>query len=289
MNCLACTQKFNTRKNVPMLLYKCGHSMCRECIEKRFQNGKVICVKCKQNNFAETIDDYPKNLTILEFFEPSNDPQNSMNSEENPIPIHSNLLPSTYECLNPKLKKDVSLNHPRNFTSSFKEMKQAENHKKYKNRPTQTFQLDQVAHDLGSKVCSFDNSNSNCEFASQSLNQEMCEIHQKKIEAFCFKDLQFLCLNCLIESSHQTHDICDIENAYSFGFSEVQRRINILTEHEKYNCETLNERAEQAIKNNEANAYYASKKVELFFSEIVSNINERKIEILNAIKYINKQ
>ena len=49
------------------------------------------------------------------------------------------------------------------------------------------------------------------------LNNEkeemLCNEHGKKIEAFCFDDNTNLCVSCLIESQHKTHNFISIEKA----------------------------------------------------------------------------
>ena len=56
------------------------------------------------------------------------------------------------------------------------------------------------------------------------LNNEkeelLCNEHGKKIEAFCFDDNTNLCVSCLIESQHKTHNFISIEKAEE-KFSEI--------------------------------------------------------------------
>ena len=48
----------------------------------------------------------------------------------------------------------------------------------------------------------------------------LCKEHGKKIEAFCFDDNSNLCVSCLIESNHKTHNFISIEKAQE-KFNEI--------------------------------------------------------------------
>lgn len=275
---------YNTNKKTPLLLPKCGHSMCKECIERRFQGGKIACIKCKRNNYAETISEFPKNLTILELYEDQKASNGSLSFEisKDAYGISTKFQRDEDEFNQFTLKEKEALNLSKELEkdSHVEDMGKGE-----ADRPINSSNLLQkISADFDSKLCSFEFNNSNFEFTSNLVNQELCEIHKKKIEAFCFKDGEFLCLNCLIENSHQSHEICDIENAFCIGLSEIERKLNMFTQHKKFNCQAINEKAEQSLKTIDGNSYYATKKVELFFAEIINSINDRKNEILNNIR-----
>ena len=69
MDCPSCFQFFNNVSNVPILLSKCGHSICKNCVQSKFSNGKIECPKCNRANYAEHITDFPKNVCLLEVSE----------------------------------------------------------------------------------------------------------------------------------------------------------------------------------------------------------------------------
>ena len=48
----------------------------------------------------------------------------------------------------------------------------------------------------------------------------LCSIHGKKLEAFCEKDLQVLCIDCILSDAHKSHEIISVQKA-----AEKQRQI----------------------------------------------------------------
>jgi len=41
----------------------------------------------------------------------------------------------------------------------------------------------------------------------------LCETHNKKIEAFCDLDKKVLCIDCILNENHKSHEILSIEKA----------------------------------------------------------------------------
>lgn len=41
----------------------------------------------------------------------------------------------------------------------------------------------------------------------------MCEAHDKKIEAFCDLDKKLLCIDCILNENHKSHEILSLEKA----------------------------------------------------------------------------
>lgn len=70
MNCKQCALPYNNGKNVPQLLPRCGHTVCSACLQLDFASGRYKCLECSVVNFAEIIDDFPKNLTLLSISSP---------------------------------------------------------------------------------------------------------------------------------------------------------------------------------------------------------------------------
>ena len=70
MNCKQCNNQDNNFRNVPQLLPRCGHTVCSECLQSSFALGRYRCPECNMVNFAEIVEEFPKNLTILDFVTP---------------------------------------------------------------------------------------------------------------------------------------------------------------------------------------------------------------------------
>ncbi len=50
------------------------------------------------------------------------------------------------------------------------------------------------------------------ELRSFDCQEDYCQIHGKKVKAFCTFDNQFLCLECLIENKHKNHTFLKVED-----------------------------------------------------------------------------
>ncbi len=46
-----------------------------------------------------------------------------------------------------------------------------------------------------------------------------CDAHSKKLEAFCDLDKKLLCIDCILNENHKTHEILSLEKA---SFKEKQ-------------------------------------------------------------------
>lgn len=58
--------QYNNYRNVPQLLPRCGHTVCSDCLQINFDSGRYRCFECNMLNFAEIVEDFPRNLTILD-------------------------------------------------------------------------------------------------------------------------------------------------------------------------------------------------------------------------------
>lgn len=47
----------------------------------------------------------------------------------------------------------------------------------------------------------------------QEAPKQLCQIHSKKLEAFCEKDLQVLCIDCILSEQHKSHEIISVQKA----------------------------------------------------------------------------
>jgi len=70
MNCQNCNRSYNNSNRVPLLLIACGHSLCSNCAELKFTNGELICPECLTKNEANSINNFPKNLALINFKKP---------------------------------------------------------------------------------------------------------------------------------------------------------------------------------------------------------------------------
>lgn len=71
MNCKQCNQIYNNTFNIPQLLPRCGHTVCSACLQQNFASGRYRCFECNVINFAEIVEDFPKNLSLLNMTSPN--------------------------------------------------------------------------------------------------------------------------------------------------------------------------------------------------------------------------
>ena len=71
MSCEICHSLYDRVNCTPLLLPTCGHSFCRNCIQDLCHYGKIECKICGTLTFCKNIEDLPKNISILEFIENS--------------------------------------------------------------------------------------------------------------------------------------------------------------------------------------------------------------------------
>lgn len=51
-------------------------------------------------------------------------------------------------------------------------------------------------------------------FSTQNnTSHPICETHSKKIEAFCDLDKKILCIDCILNENHKSHEILAIDKA----------------------------------------------------------------------------
>jgi hypothetical protein len=110
----------------------------------------------------------------------------------------------------------------------------------------------------------------------------ICVSHSKKIEAFCHLDKKVLCIDCILNENHKTHEIVSVEKAYQkekylyemslktalSKESEVQHQIFRIKTH-------LVELEDQANRNRS--------EISKVFNEIRSKIIERETQLKKGI------
>ena len=64
MNCPQCQIKYNNSKNIPRILYNCGHTFCEDCLKilhNENLNKSIICPLCQTENTIEDVSTLTKN------------------------------------------------------------------------------------------------------------------------------------------------------------------------------------------------------------------------------------
>ena len=116
----------------------------------------------------------------------------------------------------------------------------------------------------------------------------LCKEHGKKIEAFCFDDNTNLCVSCLIESNHKTHNFISIEKA--------QEKFNEIYSYNKQNFNNQEQIIKDFIDTFKANLdnfkeqYYINyKSIIEFFDNLIEEINIKKEKELKKFTEIYNQ
>ncbi len=65
MDCPNCKLSYDKSARVPLLLIKCGHSLCQACANSLYSNRAIMCPECKQSSTVESIAQLPKNMALL--------------------------------------------------------------------------------------------------------------------------------------------------------------------------------------------------------------------------------
>lgn len=90
MECPKCNSQFNLKNRVPLLLSKCGHTICSYCLNTSIVSGCITCTECgTQTKDIESLNDLPKNLALLEMCRAQE--QSICEGEEN-CPLHNKKL-----------------------------------------------------------------------------------------------------------------------------------------------------------------------------------------------------
>ena len=50
-------------------------------------------------------------------------------------------------------------------------------------------------------------------FSLIGASVSLCESHNKKVEAFCDLDKKILCIDCILNENHKSHEILSLEKA----------------------------------------------------------------------------
>jgi len=71
MECPKCHSLYQKEKNIPLLLIKCGHTLCKNCADTIFTGKSISCPDCGCISAIESVSLLPKNMALLSMFQPS--------------------------------------------------------------------------------------------------------------------------------------------------------------------------------------------------------------------------
>ena len=69
MNCRKCNSNYGNDSHTPLLLPKCGHSLCRGCATTLFTAKSVKCPECEATSPIESVAQLPENKALLSMLE----------------------------------------------------------------------------------------------------------------------------------------------------------------------------------------------------------------------------
>ncbi len=98
MQCPKCNALYQREKNVPLLLIKCGHTLCDQCAAKAFDGKSIICAECHSQSQITALSSLPKNMALLAMSQAS-PPAASLPADSHP--------PASEEVLCPLHKKKL--------------------------------------------------------------------------------------------------------------------------------------------------------------------------------------
>lgn len=276
MNCQGCSKNFNNGFNSPHLLPSCGHSVCMSCIKAKFALQQMVCPICGKISCAKNQTDFPKNIALLEVSE----------KKSNKAPIKSKFpldIPSSIEF-------DLYL------TADQQKLKQGspkscnENTKRRNSLSMAQYSNRMLTYNENHKT-DFENCGESQFFLpAESFTDvevdkhENCGKHNRPLEAFCFNDEKFLCLNCLIENQHVGHEIVDIDHAFMRAKSDIRAEISKLYQDQETKYRHMLEKSQEAQNLILENCHYSVRKVELFFAEVQNLILQKKQDLIFNLK-----
>jgi hypothetical protein len=77
MQCPECNKPYSSEKHIPRILINCGHTLCEVCAFNQINtNLSVSCPECGEENDAETVNIFPKNLALINMNKGKQNPQN---------------------------------------------------------------------------------------------------------------------------------------------------------------------------------------------------------------------
>lgn len=199
LTCNFCNKKFDLFLNKPRMIFKCGHSICNKCLENSLKLKKsfIICPKDNKKIILEnkTIENFPENFAIL---------KNLKNNNTN-----------DYEEFKIKNDFENKLDLKKSFNNEFEENKLENEYEKNifeknnfeKNKFENRFEK---LSDLKNGRSQENFKNLNMKFKKRysmkdweiGNNFEVCKIHDKILEIFCYNCNEFICYKCGLFGIH---------------------------------------------------------------------------------------
>jgi len=68
MECPKCRHLYQRDVNVPLLLIKCGHTLCNSCAKNIFNEKSIRCPECNSESTITSLSSLPKNMALLSIF-----------------------------------------------------------------------------------------------------------------------------------------------------------------------------------------------------------------------------
>ncbi|KRX04280.1 hypothetical protein PPERSA_11404 [Pseudocohnilembus persalinus] len=222
---------------------------------KLYTNNCVVCPECSFCNQSCDINIFPKNIALLKANNIREQNQQDQKEQQQQLNLQQQRL------------QDFSRQYASNIVQLNHDNKQNKN---YSNSDTKASNYDQIKqNNLQEQI-----------YFKDKKNENQCNKHQKKFEAFCQTDEQLLCINCIIQDGHQMHSIDSIEEAFakekenlSYLFIQIKEQRNDL---------------QQLINKIDSNVFNLKMKsndqiyeITSFFEELKNIINEREQTLKN--------
>eukprot|EP00826_Nyctotherus_ovalis_P057938 TRINITY_DN7939_c0_g1_i10.p1 TRINITY_DN7939_c0_g1~~TRINITY_DN7939_c0_g1_i10.p1 ORF type:complete len:346 (+),score=60.65 TRINITY_DN7939_c0_g1_i10:161-1198(+) len=65
MDCPKCHSHYQKETNIPLLLIKCGHTLCNTCATALFSGASITCPECNCESSVSAVSALPKNMALL--------------------------------------------------------------------------------------------------------------------------------------------------------------------------------------------------------------------------------
>lgn len=274
MICKVCNSGYNYFKKTPHLLPVCGHSMCLECLAKKFSRGLVYCPECGEKNFAEVINEFPKNISLLDaserYFKAEKKRSSSINS-------FSKDEPSSLQKEGGEFGGKASLSILSQPNIIYEKPKV--------NDEESAFFREKSLSDFYQKPShpSWSDARRKSVESFPDNRPEICAEHGKEFEAYCFNDGKILCVSCLLERQHKDHEVDSIDRAFEKFKSTLLTTLGQLGNNEAVFGDGSADKLEEIQGILNENWEYAIRKIEVEFAEIESMISARKNELIVGI------
>eukprot|EP00829_Urostomides_striatus_P002300 TRINITY_DN12491_c0_g1_i1.p1 TRINITY_DN12491_c0_g1~~TRINITY_DN12491_c0_g1_i1.p1 ORF type:complete len:104 (+),score=12.31 TRINITY_DN12491_c0_g1_i1:49-360(+) len=72
MECPKCKTAYTNDSKIPLLLIKCGHSVCQDCASNLFKLQSITCPECGKQSSVSSINQMPKNMALLTMSQTNN-------------------------------------------------------------------------------------------------------------------------------------------------------------------------------------------------------------------------